>query len=339
MTAQTSPRLQGAAFSPAGGELSSGPPAAKKSWAAKLFLFAVCFAATIDWFSATTQRLYVDEDSAASQQQGTVWQHFGIRGHEVVPEIITGDEARFTFPISPATRQTLRFTAIPDGQTAYEIGLASGSTTRQLLARRIDRPQSERISIPSGNSELRFSVHGRIAWFDLRLTRQFHWPIYLAAIVLALFSSTRIPFPASRIPHRAGNWLALGISTLLCLALIECVLSLSALKLGPSILAERHDLGLVAPDPRWIDSPRYRQRLRPNLRTSCEWEYGDILRMGFVPGELLGGEYHRYRFETDAEGFRNQGVRKSRTSKNDPFLNVKHCSLPSRECYLDHLLQ
>src|SRR5204863_5913499 len=51
MTVQTSPRLQGAAFSPAGAGPSSRPAAAKKSWAAMLFLLAVCFAATIDWFS------------------------------------------------------------------------------------------------------------------------------------------------------------------------------------------------------------------------------------------------------------------------------------------------
>src|SRR5205814_10265799 len=107
-----------------------------------LLLFITLFVtAFVDWFSATTQRLYVDEDSAPSQQQGTVWQHFGVRGHEVVPEIITSDEARFTFPISLATRQTLRFTAHPDGEASYEISLATGGTSRQLVARRIDRPQ------------------------------------------------------------------------------------------------------------------------------------------------------------------------------------------------------
>ncbi|MFN2621935.1 MAG: hypothetical protein ABR611_03730 [Chthoniobacterales bacterium] len=267
----------------------------------------ICLAAIIDWFSATTQRLYVDEDSAASQQQGTVWQHFGVRGHEVVPEIITSDEARFTFPVSLSTRQTLRFTAHPDGEAAYEIILATGGTSRQLLARRIDRPQSERISVPSGNSELRFAVHGRIAWLDLRLTRQFHWPIYLALFALSFFALSG----SGRVSPLTGNWLALGVSTLLCLAIAEYVLRLSALKLPPPVLAARHDLGLVAPDPRWVDSPRYRQRLRPNLKTYCEWEHGDIVRMGFVPREMFGGEHHRYPFETDAEGFRNPVARES----------------------------
>src|SRR6476469_9223709 len=101
-----------------------------RSWSF-LFLAAVGTAAAIDWFSATTTRLYVDEDSAASQQQGTVWQHFGVRGHEVVPEIITADEAHFTFPISFTSRQVLRFTACPEGEAAYEIVLVTDQGSRQ----------------------------------------------------------------------------------------------------------------------------------------------------------------------------------------------------------------
>jgi lysophospholipase L1-like esterase len=75
------------------------------------------------------------------------------------------------------------------------------------------------------------------------------------------------------------------------------------------VLTARRDLGLAAPDPRWMESPRYRQRLRPNLKTYCEWDHGDIVRMGFLAPELFGGEQHRYPFETDAEGFRNAAVR------------------------------
>jgi len=270
-----------------------------------LFLIAIFIVAGIDWFSATTQRLYIDEDSAASQQQGTAWQHFAVRGNEVVPEIISDDEARFTFPLSLSSRQTLRFVAYPEGVASYEIVLVTGATSRQLAAREIDRPESERISLPAGNGELKFIVHGRIAWFDLRLTRQFHWPVYLLLFVLALFALAR----RGRISARTGNWLAFGVSTFLCLGMIECALRLFALKLPPAILTARHDLGLSAPDPRWIESPRYKQRLRPNLKTYCEWDHGDIVRMGFLSRELFGAEHHRYPFETDAEGFRNSAVR------------------------------
>ena len=298
-----------------------------------LLLIAPFLIAGVDWFSATTTRLYVDEDGAASQQQGTVWQHFGMRGHEVVPEIITSDEARFTFPISASARQTLCFTAHPDEKAAYEIILARGGTPRQLVARTIDHPQTESISVPAGNGELRFTVHGRISWFDLRLTRQFHWPVYLALFVCALFAIARIPHPASRISRRAGNWLALGVSTILCLGVIEGTLRLSALKLSPPVLAARHDLGLAAPDPRWVDSPRYRQRLRSDLKTYCEWEFGDIVRMGFLPRELFGGEHHRYPFETDREGFRNPVVRESIdvAALGDSF--VEAMTLPREEAW------
>ena len=283
----------------------TNPARKTRSSLAVFFLIAVCFAALIDWLSGTTTRLYVDEDSAASQQQGTVWQHFGLRGHEVVPEIISADEARFTFPISASSRQTLGVIAYPEGSASYEIVLVTGSNSRQLAANKIDRPESRRISIPAGKGELKFVVHGRIAWFDLRLTRQFHWAVYLALFVLSFFALAR----SGRISPRTGNWLALVVSTLLCLGIAESFLRAFALKLPPAVLNARRDLGLSPPDPRWMESTRYRQRLRPNLKTYCQWEYGDIVRMGFVPRELFGGESHRYPFETDPEGFRNPAVR------------------------------
>jgi hypothetical protein len=274
-------------------------------WLPLAALFLVI--AGIDWFSATTQRLYVDEDSAASQQEGTVWQHFALRGNAVVPEIISRDEARFVFPISLPARHVLQFSAYPEGPAEYEIILRTDNAERRIASAKIDHPQTAKLSLPAGKGELKFVVHGRIAWFDLRLTRQFHWPIYLALFALA-FLASRIPHPGSRISRRAGNWLALVVSTLLCLVLIECVLRAIALKLPPAILTARHDLGLAAPDPRWIESPRYKQRLRPNLKTYCEWWHGDIVRMGFLSPDLFGAEHHRYPFETDAEGFRNPAV-------------------------------
>ena len=166
---------------------------------------------------------------------------------------------------------------------------------------------SENFSIPAGQSELKFIVHGRIAWFDLRLARQFHWPVYFAFAVLAVFVITRWRSP--RVSRRTGNWLTFAISTVVCLGVAEGVLRALALKLPPAVVTARHDLGLAAPDNRWIESRRYKLRLRPNLKTYCEWQHGDIVRMGFLPPNLFGGELHRYPFETDAEGFRNPAVR------------------------------
>ncbi len=316
MTSQTSPQLQGAAVSEPPGPHAEGAKfrdngrrfGIRRSlkW---LLLIAICLGALFDWLSAGTQRFYLDEDSAANRQEGTAWQHFGVRGNEVVPEIISRDEARFVFPVSLWTPHSLRFSAHPEGEAAYEIIWRSGGTESRVAAQKISGPASEAISLPVGNGELAFVVHGRIAWLDLRVTRKlFLWPLYLGAFVLLLFAFGKRPATTAG-SGTLGNWLALGVSTLLSLAIIECVLRIVALKLPPAVLSARHDLGLSAPDPRWMESPRYRQRLRPNLKTYCEWEYGDIVRMGFFSPELFGGEKHRYPFQTDAEGFRNPAVR------------------------------
>lgn len=271
-------------------------------------LFSVCLVALVDWFSAGTQRLYVDEDSAANRQEGTVWQHFGVRGNEVIPEIISRDEARFSFPVSLRAGHTLHFTAHPDGAAEYESVWRDRGSNRKIAARKIDQARSENISLPAGDGELKFVVHGRVAWFDLRLTRKFQWTIYLGAFLLVAFALKKSE-ALRPVSSATGNWLVLAVSALICLGLTEGILRLVALKLPPPILNARHDLGLIAPDPRWVDSPRYRQRLRPNLQSYCEWEHGDIVRMGFIQPELFGPEKRRYPFETDTEGFRNAAVR------------------------------
>ena len=280
--------------------------ASRRRWLSSL-LFVLSLCAAFDWFSAGTIRLYVDQDSNASRQQGTVWQHFGVRGNEVVPEIISRDEARFVFPVSLGAPHTFLFSAHPEGEAEYKIVFHQDGTSRQIAGKKISSAVSERISLPAGKGELEFIVHGRIAWFDPRLTRQlFLWPVYLGAFV-ALLLTLRNRAPA--IPRRTGNWLTLGMSTIFCLTLLEGALRLFALKLPAAIHTARHHLGLFAPDPRWVASSRYKQRHRPNLDTYCEWEFGDIVRMGFIPPELFGAEKHRYPFQTDAEGFRNPAVR------------------------------
>lgn len=316
MTAPLSPQVQRAAVSEPrlGYPKGAGPTDGDRRTQLRRLLAwgvvaAICVCALIDWFSAKTQRLYVDESGVAARQEGTVWQHFALRGNEVVPEIISRDEARFTFPVSLRAPHSLRFTAHPDGAAEYAIVLRQAGTSRQIAARKIDRPFDGKISLPAGNAALDFIVHGRIAWFDLRLTRSlFLWPFYALALIAAMFA-LRVRGVRSPLSPAAGNWLALGGSTLICLALTECVLRLVALKLPPALLTARHHLGLSAPDPRWIESPRYRKRLAPNLKTYCEWEHGDIVRMGGVAPDVFGAEPHRYPFETDAEGFRNPAVR------------------------------
>ncbi|MEP6699261.1 MAG: hypothetical protein ABJB09_05975 [Verrucomicrobiota bacterium] len=274
-----------------------------------LALLLLALIAVGDWLTVRTQRLYVDEDSTVARQEGTVWQHFGIRGHQVMPEIITDDGARFVFPVTTSTPHRLVFSAHPDADAEYQIVWHGDGKSKQLTARKISGAFAENISVPTSQGDLEFIVHGHIAWFDLRLTRAFFlWPVYLGgSLLLALALKKSQPSP----PLRAaiGNGLTCIVTTFLFLALIEGTLRRFALKLPAKVLAARHGFGFVPPDPRWIESSRYQTRLRPNLRTTCAWEHGDTIRMGFIPPEISGSEKHRYPFRTDAEGFRNPSIR------------------------------
>ena len=58
-------------------------------------------------------------------------------------------------------------------------------------------------------------------------------------------------------------------------------------------------------DPRWQDSASYGPRLAARVSTFCEWEQGDIVRMGFLPPGLVRHAAYRFPFVTDADGFRN----------------------------------
>ncbi|MEY2564259.1 MAG: hypothetical protein QOH88_2452 [Verrucomicrobiota bacterium] len=281
----------------------------RRFWFFLTALFVICVTAAADWFTATTSRLYVDEESIASRQEGSVWQHFALRGNEVAPEIICSDEARFVFPVSQAAPHWLLFSAHPEGDAEYKIILRNGAGPHEISARKITGPVSERISLSAGKGELEFVVHGRIAWFDPRLERKFFlWPVYLGAFIALLIAFRKCPAPPA-FRASVGNWLALVASTVVCLGLIEFVLRRVASRLPPAVLSARPDVGLQAQDPRWADSPRCRRRLSPNLNTTCEWRLGDVVRMGFILPELLESTVHHYPFQTDAEGFRNPAVR------------------------------
>jgi len=271
-------------------------------------LFLVCLGGTVDWLAARTHRLYVDEHADATRQAGTVWQHFGIRGHGVVPEIISRDDGRFVFPVDLRADHQLTFRVRPQGGVAsYQIHLRRGDERRLLASETLSESRTRTISIPRGIGELEFSEHGSLAWFDLRLVRSvFLWPVYLLAFLAFVAMTVRLVRAKKMF---IAEWLILLVAILFFLAIAEAVLRVFALKLAPVIIAARSEFGLVGPDTRWIDSARYKLRLRPNLNTFGEWRYGDIVRLGVIPKEVSPGTVHRYTFQTDAEGFRNAAVR------------------------------
>lgn len=271
-------------------------------------LFLICLGGTLDWLTARTHRLYVDEHADATRQAGTVWQHFGIRGHAVVPEIISRDDGRFVFPVSLRAEHKLIFKAKPQGGPAsYQIYLRRGDERRLLASETLSKSRTRTISIPPGMGELEFSEHGSLAWFDLRLVRSvFLWPVYLLAFLV--FGAMTVGLVRAKKMFLA-EWLILLVAVLFFLAIAEAVLRVFALKLPPVITAARSEFGLLGPDTRWIDPARYKLRLRPNLNTYGEWRYGDLVRLGVLPKEVSPGIVHRYAFQTDAEGFRNPAVR------------------------------
>lgn len=105
-------------------------------------------------------------------------------------------------------------------------------------------------------------------------------------------------------------------------ATVSAGLGLVALEVGlrtargrlPSWITDaRRDLGEVPPDPRWQASPLYGQRLSPHLDTYCEWQEGDIVRMGYLPPGLARHPAYRFPFVTDALGFRNSEAEEAPT--------------------------
>jgi lysophospholipase L1-like esterase len=100
-----------------------------------------------------------------------------------------------------------------------------------------------------------------------------------------------------------------ALSVLSALLVSEAALRALGDRVPSGIVKERHDLGEVTRDSRWIESPRYGRRLRHDVDALNEWRYGDIVRMGYIPAPSTANTLHRFTFHTDAEGFRNRAVR------------------------------
>ncbi len=81
-----------------------------------------------------TDRLTVQEHGSKGKW-GTVRQRYAIKSDQVVPEIITSDDARAVFVVDSLAPRELRFVAQPDGAAEYRI-VAMGDNYRRLIARK-----------------------------------------------------------------------------------------------------------------------------------------------------------------------------------------------------------
>jgi len=264
-----------------------------------------------NWAYVTTYRLYLDHRIAS--ERSTAAQQFDIEGARVVPLIVTRGPDRVAFATNVGQDSTVRVDLRPAAPTTYAIEWHDGLSRQALAQGVVIRPTSLVCAYPGGTGVLELVSGGPVTWADARVVRNLRfWPH--AAVLACLLAgwvawTRRMPAFASASRPAAFKVAAAGLSVGAALLVLES--SLRAIgDRGPSgILSERHDLGEVTRDPRWIDSPRYGRRLRANVDALNEWRHGDIVRMGYMPAPAIGGPLHRFTFHTDAEGFRNAAVR------------------------------
>jgi len=259
-----------------------------------------------NFFYVTTGRLYLDGQGV---EASSATERYVVEGGDsppgrVVPQILTGEDGRMRFPVHIGQPSTVRFEARPAGRASYEIALVGGGTRTVVARGAAERAVAVSHSLPPFEGSLELASHGAMTWADPRIVRDFRFAPHLAALAalaaLSLVVSRRV---------MALELALLVASTAAAVGAGEAALRTLAPRLGEGLLAERRALGEAWPNPRWQETGRYGPRLRANVETFAEVGPGDIVRMGFVPPRVAPFQPRRFRFHTDAEGFRNESVR------------------------------
>ena len=270
---------------------------------------------------ATTYRLYishrVDDTSRSSAAQ-----RFDIEGSHVVPQIAMhparpGDDVdRVAFQTAVGAPSTLLTGLRPDGRAHYEIRWRSASAPRVLIAGDAGAATNVSVPIPGDAGIVELVSDGSLTWVDPRIVREPRITPYVVALLLLALASIAI---ARRRPSVFGRdiadrfaWfrrIALASGAIFIIVSLEAGLRALGDRIPPAIATERHDLGEVRKDPRWEDTVRYGRRLRARVDATNEWRHGDIVRMGYIPPAVSDSVVHRFRFQTDDEGFRNAQTR------------------------------
>jgi hypothetical protein len=265
------------------------------------------------WLFVGTYRLYLDKRSEPSTSLAArARQRFDLRNGRVQPQILTSEDERLSFPVDFKWRSRLHLRAVPAGRATIEIAIVAKGTRRTLCQRTLFADTEIAQPLPPVTGILELANQGELRWSDPRLVRELDIaPSLLGMALLAfagLWAGTRPALTLPRSPF--SRTLVLGaltaaITASLCLAVLELGLRMMGDRLPEWIAAERRNLGEAHMDGRWQDSPRYGARLRPSLRTFCQWSQGDIVRLGYLPPGLVQHPAYRFPFVTDADGFRN----------------------------------
>ncbi|HET9315745.1 MAG TPA: hypothetical protein VFQ51_09150 [Vicinamibacteria bacterium] len=289
------------------------------SWLARwlpriLFLAqaAVSVALVRAWVTASTHRLYL-ADRADTGSSSEARQRFVVEGTRVVPQILTHESDGFRFTLPGMRRALLRVRVGAEDGAGIEVGWAKGDR-HELLERRALSGQHEITRrLPAGGGVLDLASHGTVVWSDLRVEETFPWWPHTVMLGLLLVVGWALPradraFAVDWTP-RERFVVVRAAAALTATTLMVAVLAVgirAAAWASPSLMAlERSRLGEVAPDPHWLDSPRYGRVPRPDRDATGEWTLGDIVRMGFVSEAMSPRLLHRFPVRTDAEGFRN----------------------------------
>ena len=265
------------------------------------------------WLCGSTSRLYLDERRAlSSSASARARQRFDIVGGRVEPQILATGERLF-FPVDLPRPSELRLRAVPIGQATFEIAIVQQGARRVLYRRSLSEAADIAQPLPPSAGRLELANQGKLLWSDPRVVQEPDIALALRGLLALLaLTALRAGWPAPLALPRAAwvrstvlGGLTAGVGASLCFVLLELGLRASGDSLPTWITAPRRNLGEVHTDPRWQDSERYGPRLSKHLDTFCAWQQGDIVRMGFLPPDLIRHPVYRFPFVTDADGFRN----------------------------------
>jgi lysophospholipase L1-like esterase len=259
----------------------------------------------VKWAYVTTYRLYLDRRVGGSESSAAA-QVFDIESQRVVPQIVSHRADRIAFA-SHVGRDSVVHTEIrSSNRAAYSISWREGDAAQVLAAGVVNGTAAIAAPFPTGNGTIELASDGPVTWVDPRVVRSLQIGPHL--ILLSMLVAGGVIW--QRRMHRTFFKVVTVVATfaMSCVA-VEAGLRMAGDRAPGGVVSERHDLGEVTRDPRWEPSQRYERRLRAHVDSVNEWRYGDIVRMGYIPEAVSPGTLHRFRFVTDAEGFRNPVAR------------------------------
>jgi lysophospholipase L1-like esterase len=297
--------------------MRTGERRALPRWFWGLLLAGECLLALSlcrQWLFVGTHRFYLENQGVASGPAPNARQRFEVRDGRVEPEIRATDGQRLSFPVELTSPSRLHLRAVSSGPATIEIALVEGGSRRVVYRNALAGSTAIAEPVPRTTQAIELVNQGEVRWVDPRVVDE-PYPAPSVLWVLGFLGVAALwaaPW-RSTISLPVGGWrrtLLLGgltafVSVFLCFATLEAGLRAVGERLPSWIAVERRNLGEVRADPRWQDSATYGPRLAPHVQTMCQWQHGDIVRMGFLAPDLVRHPIYRFPLTTDADGFRN----------------------------------